>query len=1080
MQNSFSPSINIIRDFNKEIEYISTPNTKRIFQQIVDDYKLGIRSFNIIGSYGTGKSAFLLAFEHNLKGESNTFNSINGQFANVETFEFLNIVGEYNSILKTFAKNLDIKTNTVSEEILGKIEQYCQEIKEQKACWVIVIDEFGKFLEYAAQNNPEKELYFIQRLAEYANDKSRNILFITTLHQNFGTYAQKLGLSQRREWEKVKGRLKELTFNEPVEQLLNLAAHYIESKFSDNIDKNNIKSLVSIINKTHTFPQNQGRLTKDLAYKLLPFDPLAAAVLTLALQKYGQNERSLFTFLISNDRFSINNYDKKQNPYYNLSCVYDYLLYNYYSLLTTKYNPHYIQWAAIKRAIERIEVNFEGRINDASKLVKTIGLLNIFATTGAKINWNFLRKYIPYCLNIKKTKKLIEDLEKQKIIRHISFKDKYILFEGTDLDIELAILDAAKKIDEINNIVISLKKYFDFPCILAKAVSYKYGTPRFFEFLLSESPIQTCPEDEIDGIINLIFSDTITQKEIEDISIQNNDKAILCIWYKNTNQIRDILFEIEKINYVIIINKYDMVAKRELENIRAYQIEELNRIVLNNLYINSKDLICIFDGKEIKIKNISSFNKHLSVICESIYSKTPTFKNELINRHKTSGVITSARRNFIKALVENWTKEDLGFPKNKFPPEKTIYFTLLKNTGIHCKKNGIYILSRPTESSFLELWKRCEIFLESAKHTQKNLKEIVEILSTAPFKLKKGLINFWLPIFLFIEREEFALYCEQAYVPNITFEILELINKKPHKFQIKTFNVEGVRLELFNKYRMILNQIESGKFTNKSFIETIKPFLTFYKDLPEYTKNTKRLSKSAIKLREVIVIAKDPEKTFFEDFPHALGYVSLDIKNIDDSELQNYISRLLESIRELQTCFDELINRIEIHLLKEMGYSNLKFLDYKTEIAKRYKKLKKYLLLPYQKTFCMRLMPKLNDRKSWISSIAQAVLHKNVVKMKDEEENILFDKLSNIIRELDNLCEITEKDIDTKKEEVVGFIEITSFSEGTKKQIVRLPKEKKGAVLSLEEELKKVISNSDDKTVNIAALVKILQKELKR
>ena len=69
MAINFSPSINIIRDANKDIAYLPTPNTERIFQQIVNDYKIGTRSFNIIGSYGTGKSAFLLAFEKNLKGE---------------------------------------------------------------------------------------------------------------------------------------------------------------------------------------------------------------------------------------------------------------------------------------------------------------------------------------------------------------------------------------------------------------------------------------------------------------------------------------------------------------------------------------------------------------------------------------------------------------------------------------------------------------------------------------------------------------------------------------------------------------------------------------------------------------------------------------------------------------------------------------------------------------------------------------------------------------------------------------------------------------------------------------------------
>ena len=84
----------------------------------------------------------------------------------------------------------------------------------------IVVDEFGKVLEHAAKNNPERELYFLQKLAEFVNVPSRNIILLTTLHQNFGAYAGKLTDSQRNEWLKVKGRYKELVFSEPVQTAL--------------------------------------------------------------------------------------------------------------------------------------------------------------------------------------------------------------------------------------------------------------------------------------------------------------------------------------------------------------------------------------------------------------------------------------------------------------------------------------------------------------------------------------------------------------------------------------------------------------------------------------------------------------------------------------------------------------------------------------------------------------------------------------------------------------------------------------------------------------------------------------------
>ncbi len=136
-----------------------------------------------------------------------------------------------------------------------------------------------------------------------------------------------------------------------------------------------------------------------------------------------------------------------------------------------------------------------------------------------------------------------------------------------------------------------------------------------------------------------------------------------------------------------------------------------------------------------------------------------------------------------------------------------------------------------------------------------------------------------------------------------------MIVKKPQTFKIKTFDVTGIKLDLFNKYRTLLNKEASPKVSNISFIDTIRPFLSFYKELPNYTKKTKRLSKSAFALREAIANATDPEETFFESFPKALGYSNLDLHNDNDS-LENYVFQLQNGIRELRSCYENLINRV--------------------------------------------------------------------------------------------------------------------------------------------------------------------------
>ena len=128
----------------------------------------------------------------------------------------------------------------VSVTVSCPLSRYLNELKRQNKFLFIFVDEFGKILEYAANTNPEKELYFLQTLAEFVNVSSRNVILITTLHQNFGSYAHKLTETQRNEWLKVKGRFKELVFVEPVEQLLFLAAESLTTskKMADDAKEN--------------------------------------------------------------------------------------------------------------------------------------------------------------------------------------------------------------------------------------------------------------------------------------------------------------------------------------------------------------------------------------------------------------------------------------------------------------------------------------------------------------------------------------------------------------------------------------------------------------------------------------------------------------------------------------------------------------------------------------------------------------------------------------------------------------------------------------------------------------------------
>jgi hypothetical protein len=374
-------------------------------------------------------------------------------------------------------------------------------------------------------------------------------------------------------------------------------------------------------------------------------------------------------------------------------------------------------------------------------------------------------------------------------------------------------------------------------------------------------------------------------------------------------------------------------------------------------------------------------------------------------------------------------------------------------------------------SSFAPLWKYSNAFLSSSTKEMKSVAEFISGLNVRPFKLKQGLIDFWVPSFLFLRREDFALYSIDGFIPELSEDTLDLIVRNPEEYYIKAFNLEGIRLDIFNSYRIFLNQDSKSVITNQTFVETIKPFLTFYRGLKDYSKNTKRLSSEALALRLVIATAKDPEKTFFEDFPAALGTNLKELES-DDGHFKSYIVCLQGAIRELRTSLERLYDRFEQFIQNEIVYEVVDFEVYKGNLQSRYKTIKKHLLIPHQVRFIMRVDSMLDDRNAWLSSLAQALTSKSLENFDDSDELLLYDRFKAIIVELDSLSQLTRNDVDGKGDNILG-LQLDSFANGIQKRIVRFPKQKVKEIIRIKNGLQSALKS--DKTLNIAALAMLLK-----
>ena len=1067
----FNLSINISHGVSEEFYYIVTPNAQKVYSDIVNSFQSGIHSYSIIGTYGTGKSSFLMALEQDLLNNKSNLVSERSVFANAKSFEFINIVGDYSPLSTLLSKELSIAPADDSKNIFSVLTKYLTRLKTQNKFLFIFIDEFGKILEHAANNNPEKELYFLQTLAEFVNVPSRNVILITTLHQNFGTYAHKLTETQRNEWLKVKGRFKELVFSEPVEQLLFLAAESLtQSKTMSDDAKENFLEIFSLAKKNKIVSES---LTVKTSMMLYPLDAVAASCLTLAIQRYGQNERTLFSFLHDNTSNSINGFVPNNTTTYNLATVYDYIIYNFYTALTET-NLDSTNWRSIRVAIERVESGIINKndINDALKIVKTIGLLNLFYN-GVIVDSTFLETYASKALGVKNPKSIIKNLTANKIIRFAAYKSQFILFEGTDINIEDELYKAATIVPVPTLVAAEIAPYVKKTVVVASASYYKTGTPRYFQYIVSNEPFDVEPTGDEDGFINLIFPLENIKNDMITLS-KNSGKAIVYAYFNDTEQIVRHLYEIKKLQYLldnVVLD--DRIAKSEIFKQQSFEKQLLNEAINSCVEMPNGHVEWFFNGEQLIIKSRKDFKRLLSTVCDTVYYKTPIIRNELFNKQKISSAISLARINLLDAMIEHWQEEDFGFSSTQYPPERTIYSTLFKSSGIHRKnEDGLWVLGEPITPDLQSLWAASSDFLAKSKEKALKLSDLVKRLKMRPYKLKQGVIDFWLPIFLFVKQQEFALYNGETFVLNINKEIFELLQKRLNDFTIKAFDVSGIKLELFNKYREFLNKERGETITSNSLMDTIRPFFSFYKSLNKYAKTTRKFDYDATaKFRDLLATAKDPCKAFLEDIPAALGY-----KDFHDEDFTaQYLQLIKTAVHELVICYDLFINRIEDAVVEYLGLPH-DYIKYKEILVQRYSSINKGLLTAKSKSFLDRVLAPSSNKREFYEKIGLVVFDRKIESIEDKEEALFLSNLIHLFGELERYTAFNEVNNDVD-EIAFNFELATSKGDFKSSRTYRLPKAKLAEAENIENKIQTILSGNDelDACILLNMLNKIMQ-----
>jgi hypothetical protein len=200
---------------------------------------------------------------------------------------------------------------------------------------------------------------------------------------------------------------------------------------------------------------------------------------------------------------------------------------------------------------------------------------------------------------------------------------------------------------------------------------------------------------------------------------------------------------------------------------------------------------------------------------------------------------------------------------------------------------------------------------------------------------------------------------------------------------------------------------------------------------------------------------------------------------LKQEEFINEYGKIIQrAIRELRSCYSQLIDRIEARLVEELGLQSYDYSEYIVEVRERLTHVKNYLLTDKQQEFYHHVMTEYDNRTQWYQSICYTILEQRLDALKDEQEDKLADDLIYLFRECEKYSDISQKIGDSEKNEAYSFDMVTNRGTSVRTQTYVLPEKDKSKADDLEQKINKLLSG--DTNVDVCTLLSILNKKMKQ
>lgn len=1016
IRGQFQRSVQLVRDFYSSRDlggYVVTSKALETTGRIADALSSAgtYRAWSISGPYGGGKSSYALFVSRLLRGDASARAHLAAVDPNLaERLDEIApgplvpvlVIGSRGPITRALADGLaesleafaatlpkqkgrrtavtramalagEARMATTEPEIVDLYDRAAALVHKQVGGGLLlIVDELGKHLEYAALHPGDGDPFVLQSLAERTGRADAPpLVLVTVLHQAFERYAVGLSTEQREAWVKVQGRFEEVAFVEPVGETLRLLAAAIEADIPAATVRKGRKTVTALL-KAATLP---GRLDPDaVADRLgsaLPLHPSVALLVGPLFRRLAQNERSLFSFLASGEPRSFLDVVGEGGELYRLDHLYDYL--------TTA-----LGGALYNGSVGRLWVETEtalSRVADDPLQERVLKQVAVLSLAGALAGLAPTEEILLASSGAPKTKTRValKALRDARAVTFRSLRGEYRVWEGSDFDVSAALAEARNEIPLRDTLARLLTRAAPPEPMVARRHAFRTGTHRAFEVVYAdESSWRAHLDAELgraDGRIVYVLPERGGEvdlvAEIAKATEESEGLRLFCV-LSGVAGLADLARDVAALDWVrenASALEGDKAARREVDEQRTDLRATFEHRLASALAPSSGAWVRAGETFELADDELQA---RLSDVCDEVFSETPEVRSELLNRRQPSSSAVRALKLLLRAMAEHEHESDLAIEGT--PAEYALYVAVLRETGLHRENDGGWAFTDPdngqVDPGSGAVVRALVDAIVRARESPVSVPDLYVLVRAAPYGVRDGLLPVFLSVVLAHLGDDVALFEDDVYQWSLSYEAVERLLRVPASFSVQSVGAspaQSVAIEA------VAPRVGLPEGTSLKPLPVVGRILQAVSGLPAYVRRTDSLSTPAIAVREALVHATEPAALLFQDLPVAVGQKPFGDGKATSTTRRNalaFADALSDALRELGAAYDDLLAGIDAELSAAFDLREPTADSRRDELATRARALRDDRADPAVRSFVVRASDDLADTRAWTESLA--------------------------------------------------------------------------------------------------------------